>query len=281
MPYRLEADDLDTFDLTPYNGFAVAVIDLGFPEIRGSMSLRPDADGTYDDTSLIGPRAVVLSGTIVPTATKSRMQVLDWLRSFMRPDVRAWLVHSIDGVDERRIRLRPDSQVASIERPTFLAVSAAWVGVDGIQEAAEETVVTVTATETDEAGITFPISFPLTFPATTTAGAVTVTNLGNAYSFPVLQLYGPCENPRIENDTVGRALEFTNLELGDGEFIEIDTRAKTIRLGGLAAQSRYDRLDLDVSEWWSLTPGANDLRYFPESFDEGAEAVITFRSAWL
>ena len=42
-----------------------------------------------------------------------------------------------------------------------------------------------------------------------------------------------------------------------------------------------DRLNDDVSRWWALEPGENTLRYFPESFDVGSEAVITYRSAWL
>lgn len=306
---RLEADDLTTFPLERDEGIIVSELDIGFPAIRGVVEERPEADGEVDETAYIGARAVVLSGTIagvpaistrtyrqlsyfgiyvapvpeeiVTTPAISRQTVMDRLRAFLRPDVRPYLIYRLeaDG-SERRIRLRADQHSTPIVRPGSAEFSVAFRGPDGIQEAVAASSSTADATA-DEGGRQYPLVFNRSYPASPTLGVVTVTNAGNAFAYPVLKLYGPATGPAIENQTLGKALEFPGLVLAAGEHLEIDTRAKTIRLDGSASQSRYEELDFETSTWWALAPGANAVRYYPSGFAAGAEAVIEFRSTWL
>jgi hypothetical protein len=68
--------------------------------------------------------------------------------------------------------------------------------------------------------------------------------------------------------------------LGAGEYVEIDTRARTADLMSLS-NSRLNLLDFAVTSWWRIEPGDNQIRYNPTISDAGSAAVITYRPAWL
>lgn len=279
---RLEADGLADFDLEEAEGIVVSTLDIGFPSIRSVTDSRPDADGEYDQTQFIGARAVLIAGTVVGNNDYNRQQVFDRLCTFLRPNIRPYLVYQLepDG-DERRIRLRAENHAAPILHPVTAEFTAAWRGPDGVQESTTETSETISAAADVAAGRSYDLTFDRTYPASAPIGATTVTNDGNINAYPILRLYGPCTGPNIENQTQGKTLELPGLEVAAGDYIEIDTRNRTIRLLGDADQSRYSFLDFDTSAWWSLDPGDNDLRYYPTSFTAGAEAEIIFRSVWL
>lgn len=278
---RLEADGLDPLELGPVNGIYVEVLDLGFPTIRSSSSARTDADGEDDETARIGARPVTVSGYVVAVAGFTKTDVLDRLRAFLHPRLRPFLVYvTEEGGAERRIRLRSSEHASPIIRPSSGTFSIGWRGPDGVQELELETVGSAPANPAVEPGISFDFGFPLVFPASSPIGSVAVVNEGNADAYPLIQLFGPCTNPRIENATTDERMLF-DLELGEGDYLEIDTRERTIVFDGNPASSSYDDLDFALSSWISLAPGENLLRYYPEAYDEGAEAVIRFRSAWL
>lgn len=279
---RLEADGLDPFPLTDETGFDVTVFDPGFPPPRASSSPRPDADGEDDSTTYVGARAVVLSGTVVPTATQTRSEVLDRLRAFTLPRRRPWLYFTAeDGGDERRIRLVPSEHSAPLERPGSAAVTVGWRGPDGFAESVDVTLESASATPDVEPGRTYPRTYFLTYPDATPVGAVVVTNPGTAPALPVLELYGPATDPVVANVTTGKVLAFEGIELASGDYLEIDTAEKTILLNGLESASRYGFVDFAVSEWWDLEPGDNLVRYYPAVFDEGAEARVRYRARWI
>lgn len=283
MVERLEATGLDPFELTDDNGFTVASINLGFPVVRTVSAARPDADGEDESTQFFGARAVSLSGFAYSTDTVGRQAVLDRLAAFQRPGVDVYLYFTFEDA-ERRMRLRASQLGATISRPVFAPVQVSWRAPDGIQEAVDETVETAGASADVEAGRDYDLVYPRVYPASTPVGTFTVTNEGTVNVSPVLRLYGPCTNPRIENQTTGQALEFTangGVTLASGEYVEVDVKERTVRLNGDATQSRYNRLDVSSSEWWQLVPGDNDLRYYPETFTSPASAEVRFRSAWL
>lgn len=279
---RLEADGLDPFPLDDANGFDVSVFDPGFPTIRSSSSSRTDADGEDDRTKYLGARAVVLQGTVVATAGSSRSDVLDRLRGFLNPRRRPWLYFvAEDGGDERRIRLVADQHAAPFERPGSAEVTVGWRAPDGVAEAVDVTLETASATPDVEAGRSYPRTYPLVYPDSSPVGSVLVTNPGTAHVYPVLELYGPATDPVVANLTTGQVFAFDGIELAAGDFLELDTREKTVRLNGLETASRYGFVDFAVSEWIELAPGDNLVRYYPAAFDEGAEARVRFRAAWI
>lgn len=105
-------------------------------------------------------------------------------------------------------------------------------------------------------GVVFPIVFPVVFGTPGNPGTVTVENKGDVDALPLIRLHGPLENWDVILIGSGKRLSFSG-PLAEGEFLEVDTSARTVKLGGTS--SRYGWLSLD-SEWFTLPPGRNTLR---------------------
>jgi hypothetical protein len=90
-------------------------------------------------------------------------------------------------------------------------------------------------------------------------------------------LYGPCTGPRLHNDSTGEALIFTDdLVLGAGEYVALDSAARSANLLSDPDASRLTYLDWPSSTWFSLTPGVSLLRYAPSLASAGSMAQLTF-----
>jgi hypothetical protein len=150
-----------------------------------------------------------------------------------------------------------------------------------VMESLAEQIGTSDAVSDSGGGRSYPRSYPLSYAQSSAVGAVTVTNDGTVPVRPLLRLYGPATDPRVENQSTGERLIFTGLSLLAGDWLEIDCREKTIRLNGLSNQSRYARLDFAASSFLRLLRGMNTVRYYPVSFGNGARLEVRFRSAWL
>lgn len=124
-------------------------------------------------------------------------------------------------------------------------------------------------------GLTFNATFNLLFGAVSTGGSIFAANLGTFPTPPTYRIDGPCTNPSIENVTSGQRLELT-ITLGSGEFLDIDTDARTVLLGGTA--SRYSTLTR--ADWFDLPPGTTELK-FRAVTGTSAQLTATWRSAWL
>jgi hypothetical protein len=273
-------DGARVLELDRASGYRVQKLDLGFPTVRAVTQPRTDRDGEDDTTERYGASAVSMDIKLFPTATLTLTEILDSLRAFCHPKTRPYLVVERDGV-ERRIMLRSDQQSAPITNPFVTDVQVAWRAPDGVSEAVAEEVALANAVALVEPGVAFDWTFPLTFPATSAVGSVPVSNSGTVPVLPVLRLYGPCTDPRVENQTTGEQMIFSGLTIAAGDYLEIDSRNATIRLNGLASQSRYSRLSFAVSTFLHLEPGLNTIRYYPVSFSTGARLEVRYRSAWI
>jgi hypothetical protein len=147
-------------------------------------------------------------------------------------------------------------------------------------EAAQAVTATANAVPVSEVGRTYDLTFDRDYVGTSPIGSVTVTNAGTTAVNPVFELYGPCIDPVIQNLTTDQQLGF-GITLAATQYLEVNTRDRTVRLNGLANQNRYNTLDFATSEWFGLAPGATLLRYQPATFAAGAVAKVTFRSAWI
>lgn len=279
---RLEADDLDTWDLTIDNGFAVANLDLGFPAIRAVTDPNPDYDGEDDRTRYFGARAVTLSGVIVPVtgpAPMTRQQVLDRLANFLAPHRRPWIVYELEpGSGERRLRLRGDQHSRPITIPESAAVSASWRAPDGIQEASEITELILHGWHEGELGRVYDLHFDRAYTSFDPVGLGELTLLGSFPAYPTIVLTGPASGLRVENVTTGKRIEL-DMVLTAGEILTVDFARRTVV--DQNGTSRFDTRDPSVSTWWTLAPGLNVLRYFPEHVDVGSTATIRARATWI
>lgn len=289
MPDASVADLL--IDMGGTDGLFLVDLDLGYPSPRVDAEDLTDDDGTDDGTLYHGASLVSVRAAAVATDTATKQAVIDRLGAFMRPGVRPFLHYTLeDGGDERRVALRAQNRSAPLTSPwmhVMQDVLAAWVNPRGVQESADEITVEVPASSSGaEAGIVFPVVFPLAWPYAPGSGSTLATNDGNASAMPVIRMYGSATNPRLENITTGQTLEFGSATVGDlvlaaGEYVELDVRARTVTLDGDAADSRYQYLNFADSEWWSLAPGVNELRYYPEAFDPGATSYVIYHHTWI
>lgn len=278
MSRRLEAPGLDTLILEPDHGYSVSTIDIGLAEVRAVTAGRVDADGDDDSTEHHGAAAVSLKILVKKSATESAQERLDRLRGFCRPGLRPYLYFDAEDGTERRVRLRADQGSSPWTMPGLREVQVGWRAPDGIVEAAEASVIEAEAAADVEGGRTYPLVHPRTYPASATLGVFEVMN-ATAEVYPVLELWGPCSGPRIENRD-GGFMSFPDLVLGASQWLEVDTREKTVRLNGLANQSRYDDVDFDTLAWPSAGPGVSSWRYFPVSFGDGCHVVARVRRGW-
>lgn len=124
-------------------------------------------------------------------------------------------------------------------------------------------------------GMNFDLVFPATFGAVSTGGAIVAMNDGTFQTSPTFRIDGPVTNPRVENLTTGEVLALA-IDLAAGQYLVIDTEARTVLLGGTA--SRYSSLSAS-SSWWDLEPGRNDVT-FRASTPSEASLSMTWASAW-
>lgn len=279
---KLEAGVLPSLTLDPFAGFVIQSIDLGDAVTREVVEGAPDADGTDDTTTLIGARVITVAVKLVPPSGSTKEEMRQRLRAFTSPRLRPHMYLSLDGGAEQRIQLRRSQWSNVVANPAYADVVVQWVAPLGILESAElhEQVVFASGDATGE-GVDFDWSFDLSFGASSPVGSATVTNAGTADAYPLLRVYGPCTDPSIQNVTQDKAIVFDGLTVLAGEFVEIDTRAKTIYYQGTAADSRYDDLDFPSSAWWTLGPGDNEVVFEPATFSPPAQCQFVYRDAWL
>jgi hypothetical protein len=276
VTFRLERDGFPTLHLTPDNGFTVRSVDLGFPAPRTVVDSRPQANGTDDRTRFLGDRVVTLD----LLARGERQQKIDQLGPFLVPNARSFLYFQV-GNFERRVLLRGRSRSAVYDVPGKQEILVQWDAPNGTVETANARSETALASGAVEPGFTFDIDFDLTFPASTPVGTTSIVTVGNAECPPIIQLWGPVVNPRIINITDGnRQLRF-DVTLTTEQFWQVDFRERTVFLNGDPNRNRYQQLDFTASEWWTLLPGTNFVRYTADTFASPARAVVSFRCQWI
>lgn len=158
----------------------------------------------------------------------------------------------------------------------YLQAQLEFVDRDGVEYSADEHTV---ATGPDEPGPGF--TPPFTPPVTLPAGLVGTFNAANAgrISAPwTARITGPTGAggaPFIQHLGTGEALDFSangGLDIPAGQWVDIDSASRSVLINGNADR----RLNLATfSRWFSLAPGANDLR-----FAGSGTLDFTWRDAW-
>lgn len=281
---RLEADGVETLLLTRDNGWVISALDLGAPVVRESVQAAPDADGTQDRTKWIGARTVTLAIAADPSAGGLSLWTMrQRLAAFTSPRLRPTMFFQFDATaPEQRLTLRRSDVQDVIDQLEVAALTVQWVAPAGVLESsALHTTVAMASGVGLVAGRSYPRSYPRTYPSSAVVGSTTVTNEGTAHAYPVLRVYGPCTDPTIENITADLTLAFADLEVFAGDFLEIDTRARTIRYNADPSDSRYPNLSFPTSRWWTLAPGDNIVRFVPDTSSEPSQVHVVYRDTWL
>jgi hypothetical protein len=134
-----------------------------------------------------------------------------------------------------------------------------------------------------DSGFTFSVAFSINFGGGTT-GSVNCVNSGSIDAPWLARISGPLTDLAITHQSLGRRIRVTTT-LGVGDYLEIDSLARTIMLNGQA--SRYGSMD-PTSQWFGLlpsqlTPGFTGNALLFQATGTGGSTNCTFiwRSAWL
>ena len=280
MSIRLEDPNAGVLELNAANGYFITRLDFGYPEVRAVVDSRPLADGTDDRSRFLGARVV----TMELQTRGDRQTKMDELAPFLAPRNRPFLFFPAPE-GERRVQLRPRMRNAAWEGPPErLRMILQWDAPNGTTETADLESVLIPAAVPVEPGIAFDWTFPLVFPAAGTEGATEVDTIGHASCPPVFVMHGPCTNPRIESltdlreDGQPKRLRF-DITLGINDTLTVDTRERTVKLNDQF--DRYSTLDPSVSTWWTLLPGNNFIRFFPESFIVPSRVTVNYRCQFI
>lgn len=267
----LETDESDPgpyrrLDLNWLNGYVPQSIDLGFPDIRGNVQKRPSANGTYDYTRFFGASAVNIqvalesSGMPIPVSDR---KLEDALSRWLNPLRRSRLVWRAAGEEDwRQVLVRGDdkNRKIALARTSFGNLSMVFRAPKGYSQSLEQFQKNLPFNGA-ESGRTYDLTFDRVYPASAAVGVVDVENLGNVDVHPILRVYGPCTDFRVENITTGMALRFKNtFALLADEFIVIDLEEGSVLMGGDVGNDRYNEIDVTTTEWWTLQEGVNQIR---------------------
>jgi hypothetical protein len=120
-------------------------------------------------------------------------------------------------------------------------------------------------------GFGLPLTFPLEFGDPGVGGSMQITNEGTAPAPWRALVVGPCSEPRLVGPD--GAITFGG-DLGAGELLELDSRARTVLLGGVS--SRYALLT--EFSWFSLPPGTSEVQF--ATADGQGGVFFAWRDTW-
>lgn len=129
-------------------------------------------------------------------------------------------------------------------------------------------------------GLTVPFTLPTTVDAVVTAGRATIVNAGTKPTGLRLRVDGPVQEPRVSLLTsAGTAIVRVWLTLGVGQWLDIDTAARTVYLNGTAS-----RRGLTTAEGigWPVLPGGGsaEIAFDSPVYTPSAQLTAFWRDSW-
>jgi hypothetical protein len=278
---RLTCDGLDPLLLDDWDtGIVCEELDLGWPSIRAVAEDRPGGDGSIDTTAYHGARVVSVRLSVLDGAT-SRRTLLDRLHAFAHPARRPVMEFTDpSGGDLRAVTLRPADASGPLTNPTYTDVAMQWVAPDGVIVAAVARTTNLYPASAPE-GWSPPLEPPLEFPEFIGGGPTPVANVGSAPAHWVARIFGPCSSPILTNLNSGQVVSLPGLAITSGNYIEVNSRERTVLLNGDSGASRYRFLDFAGSSWWTLAPGASFVTFAADSSAPPAMADLTWHDTYL
>lgn len=129
--------------------------------------------------------------------------------------------------------------------------------------------------------------YPKLYSSGGSGGGVTVDNDGNWPTWPRFVIEGPTAGTMqltsLENATTGDIIRFTDdggLSIPSGSTLVVDMHPARRVVQFTTGASRLNHVS-DLSAWWQVEPGSNELRLRASGDTDGASAEAQVRSGWL
>lgn len=245
-------------------GYACTELDLGYPEVREVSNNNPDQDGITDRTRFMGSRA--MSATI-HARTGGTMTVDEIGASFapyMIPNARPELHYVLDrpGAPERFAIVRAAGYGWPISGKRTREINLQWVAADPIVHDPTQRMATAYAGSSTNPGRRYDFHPNRIYPPggnSPTTGEI--RSDGDVVVRPLLRIFGPITNPVVKMTPTSGAdpagppatIAFvTGFVVGSGQWVDVDTAAKTAFVGGDPTKSVMAQIDWAQSVWPTL-----------------------------
>ncbi len=270
-------------------------------EIEGLESLviplndqpLPRNHGAIPGDSFMSKRVVILQLEVDGTDNADFATRLDAVLAAFGPQVTTELpfVFEHPGQAARRITCRP-AKVDS--RPTRVAKFQGLRQIVTVRLDAADPVVYADAQGSEDvpvfvsaAGLSYPVAYPKIYGSGGSGGGVTVTNAGNFETWPTLTIFGPSSSfltdPVLQNVTTGKEIALTangGAAVAVGQQLIVETHPLQRSINFSTGASRYGKLSV-ASEFWSLDPGDNEIRFRASGTTTNSFLRVEWRSAYL
>lgn len=245
-----------------YIGMLTEISGFDAPDIRESAEDLVQLDGGIHGDFFYGRRPVTLSGLILnPASVDDRnRKMTKMMRACRALRQDAQISWTLSGGQTQFIRARLQNG------PRF---EGAWQ---------KSFMVGMVAAD--------PRIYSTTFQQTVidaVTGSATVTNNGNAPTWPYLVIRGPITNAYAMNYTGGQKIQLA-ATLNAAATLTLDTINRTALLDDSTINyhdSFYSAVDFFNTDWWQILPGDNDIRLGATSYGTGASLTVQWRDAWL
>ena len=267
----------------------IAVTDLGGwldrPPLRGSNAERPGRHGSHPGRKVAETRTVEVELTVMSDDPDSALlRGIENATAYTEEPEEEDLVIWAGTEQPHLVRARLERVAIPTDHDWSIGHHRSrlqWVATDPRRYLwFEETSPILGMPGGSITGITFPLTLPVTFGSGISSGSITVTNSGNAATWPTFTLTGPLTGPTIINANTGQQLRFApSYVLEDGQTMVIDTDARSVTID--AGVSRRDALI--SADWFPLPAGVPTTITLASTgtYDAGAGLQVAWRSAYL
>jgi len=241
-------------------GYVCTELDLGYPEVREVVNNRPDQDGVDDRTRLAGSRAIT-ADIRASGGTMTVDEIGAAFGPYMIPNARPQLHYVLErpGAPERFATVRAVDYSWAISGKRLREIHLAWVAAYPYVSGAKLNTVVAMAGASVTPGRVYPLTFNRIYPPGGGAPSTgEIRSDGDVVVRPLLRIYGPATNPVVTlQPTTGadpsgppaRIVFVAGFIIGSGEWIDVDTNAKTAFLNGDPTQSVMAQVDWGGSVW--------------------------------
>lgn len=278
---------LDLLD-SDANGFKVQTFDPGSPTVRESVSALPAQDGQFDQTMFFGPRVVAMTVVVVGAGGGSPTASFDAMGPFLAPSARPVLLYSTaPDVPQRQLTLRVSQFSNPAINPNYSAASFQWVASDPIALSPTTRSVDI-APGGDSSGRAYPRTYPRTYPTSTGGSGIGLVPVGgNFITWPLLRIFGPITDPLVQwlasdDSPIGPQIAFTGLTIAAGDYLDVDTKAKTVLLNSDPGANRFSSIDFANTQFGPLQPAStNALRFSGSATNPSTLMTVFYSDAFL
>lgn len=254
----LPLEDLDA-------GYLCSELDLGgMGEVRAVVADRPAQDGVDDRTAYMGARAIAAEIQARAGGSMTVDEIGAVFAPYMVPNARPELHYVLErpGAPERFTTVRGSAYTWPISGARTRSIHLGWVAADPVMYGAERNTVVAYAGSPLASGRGYSWAPNRIYPPggnSPTTGDI--ASPGDVVFRPLLRIYGPATAPVVSltpttgSDPAGPPANITfraGFVIGSGQWVDVDTAAKTAFLYPEPARSVMAQIDWAASVWPAL-----------------------------